>query len=541
MKKSIKQKQKKKHAKAGVYENAVRLLCVGSVTGVFAGGIVSLFNALVHYGEALARDRYSFVRERPAFIPLLIFVLLLGAFFISVGGKASALIKGCGIPQAEGAARGVLRFKWYKDMTLMFACCLVSIFMGGSIGAEGPSVFIGSAVGDGVSNTLRRNEMIRRYQITGGACAGLAVASGAPLTGIVFAFEEAHKRFTPEVFICAFSSVIFGMLTRRLIYGALGLSLANAFGSYVFYEMPFENYGYVLLAGIVCGLLGVLFYKCAFWVKKAFSKIRLKKSEWNDFVKIAIACVFGGVVAFLAEDVIGGGHHLIESLGTHGGSEPSTAESLFSLPIVWSLVLVFALKFSVTTVNLGSGLPCGIFIPMIAIGALLGGVLNAGWQQLGMEAKYCDLMLMICMASFFATIVKAPLTAIIMICEFTGSFAPLLPVVMGVSIGYLIGDLFRTDGIYDELLEVYEKENNAHAERVREVFTIRLAPRCIADKREIRQILWPAGARVVEIRRGDEVILPEGDTVLHSGDILSVVCKTSAPKLVKDELIHIAE
>ncbi|MFQ7077009.1 MAG: hypothetical protein ACLRSW_03250 [Christensenellaceae bacterium] len=39
---------------------------------------------------------------------------------------------------------------------------------------------------------------------------------------MAFAFEEAHKRFTPEVFICAFSSVITGLLTHTAIYAAMG-------------------------------------------------------------------------------------------------------------------------------------------------------------------------------------------------------------------------------------------------------------------------------------------------------------------------------
>ena len=91
---------------------------------------------------------------------------------------------------------------------------------------------------------LRRNEMVRRYQVTGGACTGLAVAFNAPLTGMAFAFEEAHKRFTPEVFICAFSSVIMGLLTRTAIYAMLGKTPANSFASYVFYEMPVSVYGF---------------------------------------------------------------------------------------------------------------------------------------------------------------------------------------------------------------------------------------------------------------------------------------------------------
>ncbi len=538
MRKEIAKKQKKtKTSIRGKY--ALQLILVGAVTGVFAGAVTSLFNILAHIGEAFSRGAYAFVRENPAFIPLLVLALGLGAFFIGVFAEISFVTRGCGIPQAEGATRGFVRFRWFKDATATFASCLLSIFLGLSIGAEGPSVLIGACVGDGVASTTHRNEMIKRYQITGGACTGLAVAGNAPLTGIIFAFEEAHKRFTPEVFICAFSSVIFGMLTRTAIYSAFGLNLEVAFGSYAFFELPLTAYAFVVLSGAVCGLFGVLFYKACFWVRRLFKKIQTKKTKYNHAISIAIAVLLGGIVSFVATGVMGGGHELIHSLGSLGGTGETHMQSVWGLSLVLSLVIILVLKFLITTVNVGAGIPCGIFIPIIATGACLGGLLNSAWTALGMDGKYADLMIMLCMSAYFATIVKAPLTAIVMICEFTGSFAPLLPVVIAVSIGYIIGDIFRLDGIYEELLEIYERESGFHEQAVREVYTFTVTHGAIAEKREIRDVLWPSGARVVEIKRGDEVILPDGDTVLVKGDILTIVCKTPDHQKVKDELTHI--
>ncbi len=536
----MKQKKTKKKNKGNLYRSFIELVAVGSLTGIFAGAIVTLFNMLVHEGEHISRDIYGYVRANPAFIPVLLLLLAMGAFFIGVLVNISSVIRGCGIPQAEGGSRGSIPFKWYRDLTAMFAASLLSIFMGLSIGAEGPSVLIGATVGDGVSNGLRRDAMIRKYQITGGACAGLAVASNAPLTGMAFAFEEAHKRFTPEVFICAFSSVIFAMLTRSAIYSALGMEITSAFHSYVFHEMPIRYYGFVIAAGVLCGLLGVAFYKACFAMRKLMRKISLKDQRFTYGARIAVAVLLGGIVSFIAAGVMGGGHDLIESLGTLGGQIEPTTESAFGLSLVWTLLIVLVLKFFITTVNVGSGLPCGIFIPIIAIGACIGGLLNGLWLKITPEiAPYCDLMVMICMAAFFTTVIKAPITSIIMICEFTGSFAPLLPVIIAVSLGYIIGEMSRTDGIYEELLEQYEHETGIHERAVREVYTLTVEPRSIADKREVRDVLWPTGARVKELRRGEEVILPQGDTVLHGGDILTIVCKTDDPQRVKEDLEHI--
>lgn len=238
---------------------------------------------------------------------------------------------------------------------------------------------------------------------------------------------------------------------------------------------------------------------------------------------------------------MGGGHLLIEELGTMGGQREPTTSAVLSTGLVFTLVLVLLLKFLITGVNVGSGLPCGIFVPVLAIGACFGGLLNRLFFAWGMPKEYADLIVMICISALFATIVKAPLTAIVMICELTGNFAPLLPVIIAVSLGYMIGNLFKTDGIYEELLEVYEHETGIRSRAVKEVYSYTVQNGAIAQNREVRDVMWPYGARVTEIKRGEEHILPDGATLLRSGDELTIVCYTAEHEKVKDELKHLLE
>ena len=538
MQKQLKKQQRKKEQGKILYRNFIELVLVGSITGCMAGFVVTVFNILAHHAEEIAQNSYAFVRNNPLYLFALLGALLVSAFLISVAVNISSIIRGCGIPQAEGATRGIVPLKWWRDMALMFATCLLSIFMGLSVGSEGPSVLIGACAGDGVSAVLRRNQMIRKFQATGGACAGLAVASNAPLTGIAFAFEEAYKRLTPEVLICAFSSVIFAMLTRATIYEFLGMEIHRTFSTYQFLDLPYKGYWFVALSGIACGLLGVGFYKFAFLMRKLFKKIRVKNNKKLTYsLRIFTAVLLGGAVCLLAEGVMGGGHSLISSLGSKYDGSPQT---VFGLGIVASLSIILVLKFFITSVNVGSGIPCGIFIPIIAMGACLGALLNRLWVKIDPDMLiHADLLIMICMSAFFVSVVKAPITSIVMICEFTGSLAYLLPVVIAVFIGYFIAEMFRTDSIYEDLLEFYERETGIHERAEREVFETEVAFGSLADKREIRDVLWPVGARVTQIHRGEEVILPSGDTILHAGDKLTVVCKTDSPQKVRDDLWHL--
>ncbi len=447
----------KKMKKIGdkAYHYGFQLVAVGALTGLFAGLVVTLYNVLTSYAEDFSRGYYEFFRDYPAFIPLLFLALFCGAIVIGGVLRFIPMIRGSGIPQTEGATRGLIRFKWYQVLTGMFAASLFTVFMGLSAGSEGPSIQIGGACGYGTSDLLKRGEMLRRYQITGGACAGLAVAFNAPLTGMAFAFEEAHKRFTPEVFVCSFSSVITAIITRNLLRTAMGLSVGSSFTTFALNAPNMLSYLYILFAAAICGLAGVGFYFLVFRAKRLFAKLTF----WMGMGKMTIPFLLGGAFGLITVNVMGGGHELIQSLG----SLSEGVEAVFSSPLWATLLIVLVLKFIISIVNMGAGVPCGVFIPMLAVGACLGALLSLLCVKMGMDPAYADAVIMISMAAFFTTVVKAPITAIVMVVELTWSFTFLTPVILGVAVGYLIGDVFRTEPIYDKLLDGILEEQRAKA------------------------------------------------------------------------------
>ena len=99
MEKESKQ-QKWKRFRDTIYRNALQLILVGSVTGVFSGAVVTFFNIIAEKGEEFSQGAYAFVRNNLALVPLLFLVLFLGAFLIGVAVRISEEIRGCGIPSA---------------------------------------------------------------------------------------------------------------------------------------------------------------------------------------------------------------------------------------------------------------------------------------------------------------------------------------------------------------------------------------------------------------------------------------------------------
>mgnify|MGYP002508923602 CR=1 FL=1 len=68
------------------------------------------------------------------------------------------------------------------------------------------------------------------------------MAFNAPITGIVFAMEEAFRSFSPQVFICASISVITSLVTRNAIRSSLDFTVGFAFDGFVFADFAFKNF-----------------------------------------------------------------------------------------------------------------------------------------------------------------------------------------------------------------------------------------------------------------------------------------------------------
>ncbi len=493
------------------FHRGIEIVAVGVLTGAFVGVIVTLYNALIELSEEFSRGYYTYFARHPAMIPLLFAALLLGAIVVGGFVRFLPIIRGSGFPQTEGAAQGLLRFKWYKVLTGMFAASLLCVFMGLSAGSEGPSLMIGGACGDGLSSVTRRNPVVRRYQITGGACAGLAVALNAPLTGIVFAYEETHKRFTPEVFACSFTSVVVAMIIRSALAPALGLFNRPIFSGFVMKETSIGFLPYTMLAAVMVSLLGIAFYFAALFARKLFRKIRIKRGKWA--LQMAIPFLLAGAAGLITTNVMGGGLHFIE--GLRGGSEE--LERIFSSPLWATLLAAVILRFAVTIANIGAEVPCCSSLPMFAIGAGAGALLSLLFVKIGMDSALTDTVIVVCLATFFATVVKAPFTSIIMTVELTGEFTFLLPVVLSVAISYFVSSMFHTEPMYEKFLEEMLEEQGKK-ERV----TVRVRVGAAAAGKRIRDVLWPSSAYVTQILREGNAIPSVGSAELMYGDILTV-------------------
>ncbi len=172
-------------------EGALAVMAQGLAVGGGSGAVIGCFRLL--YDLASARIATTLKKTPPDVFPAGFAVfgaLLVLSIIVGFMVKKTPLISGSGIPQVELAIRGKIPMPWARVLVNKFAGTLLSLIGGLSVGREGPSIQMGAAVGCGVGHLWHCNpDQVPRYLI-GGSVAGLTAAFGAPVAGILFAFEE---------------------------------------------------------------------------------------------------------------------------------------------------------------------------------------------------------------------------------------------------------------------------------------------------------------------------------------------------------------
>jgi H+/Cl- antiporter ClcA len=146
-------------------------------------------------------------------------------------------------------------------------------------------------------------------------------------------------------------------------------------------------------------------------------------------------------LGFFFAGITGGGHGLIESLS-------------FQERTIGMVVLLFTGKLLFTAVCYGSGTSGGIFLPLLACGALTGDAVGILLSMAGFVGEGQHLNFMILgMAAFFAGVVKAPVTGMILILEMSGNFNHLGSLVLVSLSAFVTSELIASRPVYAVLLE----------------------------------------------------------------------------------------
>ncbi len=499
-----------------------RLIVEGAIVGMATGFAVVAYRWILTMVMELSGRVFLAVRSDLRLIVPFFLVLILISWIIKKMITQEPLIKGSGIPQVEAFLLNLLPMKSMKIIMYKIVGSVLSIGSGLSLGREGPSIQLGASVGKGISSLLGRKKIEERFLVTGGATAGLAAAFNAPLAGVMFSLEEVHKNFSPLVMA---STLVAAVSADYVSKNFFGLSPVMQFGQLE--SLPLHYYHYAMLLGILMGFLGVLYNRSLLHSLDFFSKDSLIPKQY----KMVIPFLMAGVLALVLPEVLGGGHHLLMSLNA----------SQWGLGFLAILILV---KFVFTMFSYGSGAPGGIFLPLLVLGGLVGklyGSMLVSW--LDFPSLYVTNMIIYAMLAYFTAIVRAPITGIILISEMTGSLQNFLPLSLVAILSYLVADLMDSKPIYESLLARVVKDLPVFltSERNKTLLDVPVYMGSSVEGKAVKDIVWPKYCLVVGLKRGQEEIIPKGDTVIKGGDslvILATESRASATRKCLENLLQ---
>ncbi len=290
---------------------------------------------------------------------------------------------------------GILDLKGGFGSTL---ASFISISGGASVGIYGPLVHFGATV----SSFIRRQKFIPKIPhdiiIGSGVAAAISAGFGAPLAGIIFAHETVLRHFSMKAVAALaissmaanFSATEIGIVSPPLLLSAISFEMSDILIS-------------LAIIGPLASIVAVAFMKLTLFLGSVPAKINLK--NWQAPIIAGICC---GLCGMFFSEVLG--------LGTEVLMSVITTENIFSY-----LLILLICKLVLTSICIGFGFFGGIFSPAL----FLGGVLGAIVFQLPFTSHNPDLLSVLAvsgMAAVSSSVIGAPITAIILVLELTGSY-----------------------------------------------------------------------------------------------------------------------
>ena len=330
-----------------------------------------------------------------------------------------------------------------KNMYSSLIASSITIGFGGSVGAEGPIVFTGAAIGSNIGKAFRMSPRILMLLVGCGAAAGIAGIFRAPIAGMLF---------TLEVLMIDLTGATVMPLLISSITGATVAYVLEGYNAEFFFsqseQFQIKNIPYTLLLGIFCGLISLYFTKVMFMMESMFH--RLRNSGW----RIIIGGIIMAGLIFILPPLYGEGYEAINQLleGDYSGIVDGTF-FYFDRENVWLILgfiaaIVLTKAFATSATN-GAGGVGGTFAPSLFVGAMCGFLFafffNTILDGAGISNKNFTLL---GMAGVMSGVMHAPLMAIFLTAEMTGGYDLFLPLLIVSTLSYMTIKMFLPYSIY---------------------------------------------------------------------------------------------
>ena len=326
----------------------------------------------------------------------------------------------------------------------------ITISFGGSVGAEGPIVYTGAAIGSNLGSMLRLSPRTLMVLVGCGAAAGIAGIFKAPIAGVLFTVEVLMLDLTAASVMPLMVAAVAG---ATVSYVYTGYNLEFFFSQ----SEPFYASGipYVIMLGLFCGFVSLYFTGAMGLMEKMFGKLK------NPWVKFAIGSVILSTLIYLLPPLYGEGYGPINMLLNGNVSDIFDNSAFYNHrnDVVYICVfigmIIIAKVFATSATNGGGGVG-GTFAPSLYVGCMAGFFFAYTMNALGiidipLSTKNFALA---GMAGVMSGVMHAPLMAIFLTAEMTGGYELFLPLLIVSAISYGTVRVFSRYSIYTKRLAI---------------------------------------------------------------------------------------
>ncbi|KAL8703848.1 MAG: hypothetical protein Q9201_002976 [Fulgogasparrea decipioides] len=368
-----------------------------------------------------------------------------------VVGKTMYLAAGSGIPEIKTILSGFV-IPHFFDLKVLLIKAIGAVFAvatGMCLGKEGPFVHISTCVAYLVGTLFPKyseNGRKMRELLSAGCSAGLSVAFGAPIGGVLFSYEEISTYFPRKVLWRAFLCSLFAAMVLKALNptgtGKLVLFETNYGISY----SPIHYLVFVVL-GIAGGLFGGVFCRANFLWSKNFRKYPIIKE--HPVFEVILVVLVTGLLQYPNPMTREPGDTIIKNLladcrsASEGWVCQQEAKDNNTRFIGW-LVYGTLVKLVLTIITFGCKVPSGIIIPALDAGAFFGRLVGQ-WVTTISPGIFA----MVGAAAFLAGVSRMTISLCVIMFELTGELEYIVPHMIAILVAKWVADALEKDGVYD--------------------------------------------------------------------------------------------
>lgn len=421
------------------------ILILSFVIGMLSAFAALILHALIRLIQHLLTSSFAATHENWLYLVFPVIGILLAALIVRYLIRDNISHGVTRILYAMSRRGGRIRRHntWSSILT-----SAITIGFGGSVGAEAPIVFTGSAIGSNLGKLFRLDTRSLTLLIGCGAAGAIAGIFKAPIAGLVFTVEVLMIDLTMSSLLPLLISSITSTTIAYIFTSTTSLFTFNQ--AFTDYQLVLGRMPAVILMGVVCGLISLYFVKMSSFCSWLFSRLK------NHFyLKIVIGGLLLSILIFLFPSLYGEGYNEI-NLILNGNSYADWTKlmdrSFFAGSVrmlVLYLMFVIIFKVFATSATTCAGGIGGIFAPSLFLGALSGFLFAIVWNSyhVGVYIPY-DSYALFGMAGLMSGVMHAPLTGIFLIAELTGGYNQILPLMIVSVISYLTIRIFVPHSIY---------------------------------------------------------------------------------------------